>query len=54
VLRLIAAGSSNKAIARQLAIAERTAKFHVTSLMNKLGAANRAQTVAIAVQRGLL
>jgi two-component system, NarL family, response regulator LiaR len=54
VLRLIAAGNSNKAIARQLAIAERTAKFHVTSLMNKLGAANRAQTVAIAVQRGLL
>jgi DNA-binding NarL/FixJ family response regulator len=54
VLRLIASGHSNKEIARQLAIAERTAKFHVTSLMNKLGAGNRAQVVALAVQRGLL
>jgi DNA-binding NarL/FixJ family response regulator len=54
VLRLVAAGSANKEIARQLAIAERTAKFHVSSLMNKLGAGNRAQVVALAVQRGLL
>jgi DNA-binding NarL/FixJ family response regulator len=54
VLRLVATGHSNKEIARQLAIAERTAKFHVTSLMNKLGAGNRAQVVALAVQRGLL
>jgi DNA-binding NarL/FixJ family response regulator len=54
VLRLVAAGHANKEIARQLAIAERTAKFHVSSLMNKLGAGNRAQVVALAVQRGLL
>jgi DNA-binding NarL/FixJ family response regulator len=54
VLRLVAAGNANKEIARQLAIAERTAKFHVSSLMNKLGAGNRAQVVALAVQRGLL
>jgi DNA-binding NarL/FixJ family response regulator len=54
VLRLIASGRSNKEIARTLAITERTAKFHVTSLLNKLGASNRAQVVALAVQRGLL
>jgi DNA-binding NarL/FixJ family response regulator len=54
VLRLVAEGHSNKAIARRLAITERTAKFHLTSIMNKLGAGNRAQAVALAVQRGLL
>jgi DNA-binding NarL/FixJ family response regulator len=54
VLRLVAEGYSNKEIARSLAITERTAKFHVTSLLNKLGADNRAQAVALAIQRGLL
>ena len=54
VLRLIAAGLSNKQIARSLSITERTVKFHVTSIFNKLGADNRAQAVAIATQRGLL
>lgn len=54
VLRLVAGGRSNKEIARTLTIAERTAKFHVTSLLNKLGAENRAQAAALAVQRGLL
>jgi DNA-binding NarL/FixJ family response regulator len=54
VLRLVADGRSNKEIARTLAIAERTAKFHVTSVMNKLGAENRAQAAVLAVQRGLL
>jgi len=54
VLRLVAGGRSNKEIARTLTIAERTAKFHVTSLLNKLGAENRTQAAALAVQRGLL
>lgn len=54
VLRLVADGLSNKAIARTLAVTERTAKFHVASLSSKLGAGNRTQAVAIAVQRGLL
>src|SRR5438874_10711713 len=48
VLRLVAEGQSNKQIARTLGIAERTAKFHVTSLFQKLGADNRAQVVALA------
>ena len=54
VLREVAAGHSNKQIARALQISERTVKYHVTSLLTKLGADNRAQAVAVAVQRGLL
>jgi DNA-binding NarL/FixJ family response regulator len=54
VLRLVARGRSNKQIARDLAITERTIKFHMTSIFNKLGADNRAQAIAIAAQRGLL
>ena len=54
VLRLVAAGQSNRQIAETLSISERTVKFHVTSIFNKLGAENRAQAVAIAAERGLL
>lgn len=54
VLRLVAAGLPNKQIARQLGISERTVKFHVTSVLNKLGADNRAQAVALALERGML
>ncbi|HLW59840.1 MAG TPA: response regulator transcription factor [bacterium] len=54
VLRLVAQGMSNKQIARQLSITERTVKFHMTSIFNKLGAENRAQAIALAAQRGLL
>lgn len=54
VLRLVAAGLSNKQIARTLSISERTVKFHLTSILGKLGADNRAQAVAVALQRGLL
>lgn len=54
VLRLVARGRANKQIARDLGITERTVKFHMTSIFNKLGANNRAQAIAIAAQRGLL
>ena len=54
VLRLVADGLPNKQIARSLAITERTVKYHVTQILTKLGAENRAQAVALAVQRGLL
>ncbi len=53
-LRMIADGSSNKHLARKMNVSENTAKFHVTSLFNKLGVNNRAQAVASAVQAGLL
>ena len=54
VLRLVASGHSNKQIAAKLRISERTAKFHVTAILNKLGAENRAQAVAIAAEKRLL
>jgi DNA-binding NarL/FixJ family response regulator len=54
VLRLVAAGQSNGQIANSLGISERTVKFHVTAIFNKLGADNRAQAVALASRRGLL
>lgn len=52
VLSLLADGKSNKEIAAALKITERTVKFHVTAIFNKLGAENRAQAVSIAHQRG--
>lgn len=54
VLRLVAAGDASKVIARKLGITERTVKFHITSIFNKLGADNRAGAVAIAAERHLL
>jgi DNA-binding NarL/FixJ family response regulator len=54
VLRLVAAGKSNKEIAAALRITERTAKFHVTAIFNKLGVQNRAQAVAVAKERHLI
>ena len=54
VLHLVAAGLSNRQIAHALSISERTVKFHVTAILNKLGADNRAQAVARAAERGLL
>jgi len=54
VLRLVAAGLSNRQIAETLSISERTVKFHVTAIFNKLGVENRAQAVAVAAERGLL
>jgi DNA-binding NarL/FixJ family response regulator len=53
-LRLLGRGLQNKEIAVRLGIGERTAKFHIASLMRKLGAGNRTEVVAHAIQRGLL
>jgi DNA-binding NarL/FixJ family response regulator len=52
VLRLL--GTTNKEIAATLGISERTVKFHVTSIFNKLGAESRAQAVAIAAEQRLV
>ena len=54
VLRLVADGLPTKQISVSLSISERTVKFHVNSILRKLGADNRAQAVALAAQRGLL
>ena len=54
VLELVAEGISNRAIAERLGNSEHTVKFHVSSLLGKLGAATRAELVAIAIRRGLI
>ncbi len=54
VLALLAQGMPNKEIAAHLTISERTAKFHVSSIMGKLGATNRTEAVSLAAQRGLV
>jgi DNA-binding NarL/FixJ family response regulator len=54
VLRLVAAGLSNKEIAEKLFIAEGTAKNHVSNILSKLEARDRAQAVARAKELGLM
>jgi len=54
ILKLIAAGNRNKDIAQHLSIAEDTVKGHIKHIMEKLGARDRTQAVAIAVQRGII
>lgn len=54
VLRLLAQGKANKEIAATLVVSERTVKFHVSSIMKKLGAGNRTEAVSFAAQQGLV
>ena len=54
VLELVARGKGNKEIARTLWISEATVKSHLLHVYEKLGAADRASAVAVAMQRGLL
>jgi len=54
VLHLLAQGLQNKEIAAELVISERTVKFHVSSIMGKLGAGNRTEAVSMAAQQGLI
>jgi len=54
VLNLLAQGLQNKEIAAELVISQRTVKFHVSSIMSKLGAGNRTEAVALAAQQGLI
>lgn len=54
VLHLLAAGLPNKIIALRLGVSEHTAKFHVSSVLSKLGAASRTEAVTTAARRGML
>lgn len=54
VLRLVAAGSTNREIAEALFVSEATVKTHLLHLFNKLGVNDRAAAVAAAFERGLL
>jgi DNA-binding NarL/FixJ family response regulator len=54
VLRHVAGGNRNRDIAERLFISEETVKVHVKHIMQKLGASDRTQAVAIAVRRGII
>jgi DNA-binding NarL/FixJ family response regulator len=54
VLTLVKKGQTNIQIGKQLFIAERTVKFHVTAILSKLNAENRTEAVDISLKRGLL
>ncbi len=53
VLKLIASGYSNKEIARELVVSERTVKGHVSNILNKLGVQDRTQAALFAVKHHL-
>ena len=54
VLRHIAGGNRNRDIGDNLSISEETVKVHIKHIMDKLGARDRTQAVAIAVRRGII
>jgi two-component system, NarL family, response regulator YdfI len=54
VLELVTEGLANKAIAERLGISDQTVKFHIASILGKLGASNRTDAVRRAVRMGLV
>lgn len=54
VLRLIARGLSNRLIARELVLSEKTVKAHVSAVLGKLGVADRTQAALHAVREGMI
>ena len=54
VLSLLAEGAGNKEIAARLGISEHTVKFHVSSILSKLGAATRTEAVTRGYKEGLI
>ena len=54
VLRLIATGKTNKAIARELSLSEKTIDRHVSNIFTKVNVTSRAAATALAYQRGLI
>jgi NarL family two-component system response regulator YdfI len=54
VFQMLASGLANKEIAGRLSISEHTVKFHVASILGKLGAGSRTEAVSIGIRRGLV
>ena len=54
VLQMLSQGLGNKEIATRLKISEHTVKFHVASILGKLGASTRTEAVSVALRRGLI
>jgi NarL family two-component system response regulator YdfI len=51
---MLASGRSNKEIAARLTISDHTVKFHVASILGKLGASTRTEAVSLGIRRGLV
>jgi DNA-binding NarL/FixJ family response regulator len=54
VLRMLAQGLVNREIAARLGISEHTVKFHISSILDKLGASTRTEAVTLGIRRGLI
>jgi len=54
VLQMLSAGLANKEIASRLAISDHTVKFHVASILGKLGVSTRTEAVSAGIRRGLV
>ncbi len=54
VLGMLAEGLVNKDIAARLGISEHTVKFHISSILDKLGASTRTEAVTLGIRRGLI
>ena len=54
VLKLLSKGSSNKDIAKELSISRHTVKFHISNILNKLGAVSRTEAVFVATKNNLV
>ena len=54
ILRMLARGLMNKQIGAELGISEHTVKFHISSILDKLGAATRTEAVTLGIRRGLI
>lgn len=54
ILSLLAAGDSNKTIAARLSLSVHTVKFHISSILSKLGASSRTEAVALGLKLGIV
>jgi DNA-binding NarL/FixJ family response regulator len=54
VLRMLAEGFANKEMASRLGISDHTVKFHVSSILAKLGASTRTEAVTLGIRKGLI
>ncbi len=54
VLRMMADGLGNKQIASRLGISDHTIKFHISSILDKLGASSRTEAVTLGIRMGLI
>lgn len=54
LLKLVATGLSNRAIAQELSVSPNTVKYHVKNILSKLNVQNRTEAVAIALKQGII